>query len=46
MNHMSISKVVKLPTANDLPVENVNIDQNGHYDAWKSPNFHKWMVDG
>lgn len=33
MNHMSISKVVKLPTANDLPVENVNIDQNGHYDA-------------
>lgn len=42
-----------LPTAKDwadlikdIPVENVDIDQNGRYDAKKSPHFHEWMVNG
>lgn len=46
-------QINKLPTANDwadlikdIPVENVDIDQNGHYDAKKSPHFHEWMVNG
>ena len=46
-------QIHKLPTANDwadlikdIPVENVDIDQNGHYDTKKSPHFHEWMVNG
>lgn len=45
--------VQKLPTSldwaeviKDIPVENVDIDEDGHYDAEKSPNFHDWMVNG
>lgn len=42
-----------LPTAKDwadlikdIPVENVDIDQNSRYDAKKSPHFYEWMVNG
>lgn len=45
--------IKKLPTALDwanlvkqIPVENVDIDKQGHYDPKKSPNFHDWMVNG
>jgi len=45
--------IKKLPTALDwanlvkqIPVENVDIDENGHYDPKKSPDFHDWMVNG
>jgi hypothetical protein len=45
--------IKKLPTASDwanlikqTPVENVEIDANGHYDPKKSPDFHDWMVNG
>ena len=45
--------VQKLPTSldwaeviKDIPVENVDIDENGYYDAEKSSNFHDWMVNG
>ena len=30
----------------DIPVEKVEIDENGHYDPKKSPEFHDWMVNG
>lgn len=40
-------RIKKLPTALDwsdlvkqYPVENVDIDENGHYDPKKSPDFH------
>ncbi|AYM04095.1 AbrB/MazE/SpoVT family DNA-binding domain-containing protein [Levilactobacillus brevis] len=29
-----------------IPVENVDIDADGHYDSKKSPDFHDWMVNG
>lgn len=45
--------IKKLPTALDwaklvkeIPVEDVEIDDNGHYDPKKSPAFHDWMVNG
>ena len=45
--------IKKLPTSLDwanlvkqIPVENVDIDENGHYDPKKSPDFHDWMVNG
>lgn len=45
--------IKKLPTALDwadlvkqYPVEDVEIDENGHYDPKKSPDFHDWMVNG
>lgn len=45
--------IKKLPTALDwanlvkeIPVEDVEIDNNGHYDPKKSPDFHDWMVNG
>lgn len=46
-------RIKKLPSALDwadlikeIPVENVEIDENGHYDPKKSPDFHDWMVNG
>ena len=30
----------------DIPVEKVEIDETGHYDPKKSPEFHDWMVNG
>lgn len=43
----------KLPTElewqdliKDIPVETVDIDQNGHYDPKKAPDFHDWMING
>lgn len=46
-------RIKKLPTALDwanlvkqIPVEDVDIDENGHYDPKKSPEFHDWMVNG
>lgn len=46
-------RIKKLPSALDwadlikeIPVENVEIDENGHYDPKKSPDFHNWMVNG
>lgn len=45
--------IKKLPTAIDwkelveqIPVEDVEIDEDGHYDQKKSPDFHDWMVNG
>ncbi|MCC4399350.1 AbrB/MazE/SpoVT family DNA-binding domain-containing protein [Limosilactobacillus reuteri] len=45
--------IKKLPTALDwadlvkeIPVEDVKIDENGHYDPKKYPDFHDWMVNG
>ncbi|MDR0200246.1 MAG: AbrB/MazE/SpoVT family DNA-binding domain-containing protein [Streptococcaceae bacterium] len=44
--------VEKLPDALDwekilegIPFEQVDIDENGHYDPEKSPNFHEWMEE-
>lgn len=44
--------IKKLPTALDwanlvkqIPVENVEIDKEGHYNPKKSPEFHDWMVN-
>lgn len=49
-NKLTIQKV---PTAVDwadlveiLPVENVKMDKEGHYDPEKSPDFQDWMVNG
>lgn len=46
-------RIKKLPTALDwadlvkeIPVEDVEIDENGNYDPKKSPDFHDWMVNG
>lgn len=46
-------RIKKLPTALDwanlvkeIPVEDVEIDEKGHYDPKKSPDFHDWMVNG
>ena len=46
------SKVV-VPTALDwadlvkqIPVEKVEINEQGKYDPKKSPEFHDWMVNG
>ena len=46
-------RIKKMPTALDwanlvkeIPVEDVEIDENGHYDPKKSPDFHDWMVNG
>ncbi|WP_105957310.1 AbrB/MazE/SpoVT family DNA-binding domain-containing protein [Apilactobacillus quenuiae] len=30
---------------NQIPNEQVNIDNNGNYDAEESPNFDKWMKE-
>ena len=30
----------------DIPVEDVKIDQNGHYNPKESPDFYDWMVNG
>lgn len=45
--------IKKLPNALDwanlvkeIPVEDVEIDKNGHYDPKRSPDFHDWMVNG
>ena len=45
--------IKKLPTALDwanlvkqIPIEDVNIDENGYFDPKKSPDFHDWMVKG
>lgn len=45
--------IKKLPTAvdwaklvKDIPVEDIEIDNSGHYDSKKSPAFHDWMVNG
>lgn len=39
-----------LPTADEwrelfknVPVEDVDVDEHGHYDPEKSPQFHEWM---
>ena len=46
-------RIKKLPSALDwadlikeIPVENVEINENGHYNPKKSPDFHDWMVNG
>ena len=43
----------QLPTTDDwkqlintLPIEEVNIDSNGHYDPTQAPSFHDWMING
>ena len=42
----------KIPTADwaellkNFPVEDIEIDENGHYDPEKHPEFHDWMVNG
>lgn len=45
--------IKKLPTALDwanlvkqLPVEDIDINENGHYDSKKCTDFHDWMVNG
>lgn len=45
--------IKKLPTKldwdkviSDIPVEVVDIDENGHYNPEKSPDFHDWMANG
>ena len=45
--------IKKLPTLLDWdklikkrPVEDVEIDENGHYDSKKHPDFHDWIVNG
>ena len=45
--------IKKLPTLLDwdklikkIPVEDVEIDENGHYDSKKHPDFHDWIVNG
>lgn len=45
--------IKKLPTVVDwsklvkgIPVEDVEVDDNGHYNPKKSPDFHDWMVNG
>lgn len=45
-------RIKKLPTVLDwtnlvkeIPVEDVEIDENGHYNPKKSPDFHDWMVN-
>ncbi|MEE5988567.1 AbrB/MazE/SpoVT family DNA-binding domain-containing protein [Ligilactobacillus equi] len=45
--------IKKLPTVLDwtdlvrkIPVEKVELDENGHYDPKKAPDFHDWMVNG
>ena len=45
--------IKKLPTALDwadlvkqIPVEDVQLDSQGHYDPKTSPEFHDWMVNG
>lgn len=30
----------------NYPVEDIEIDENGHYDPEKHPEFHDWMVNG
>ncbi|KRM35889.1 MULTISPECIES: AbrB/MazE/SpoVT family DNA-binding domain-containing protein [Limosilactobacillus] len=46
-------RIKKLPTALDwadlvkqIPVENIEIDEHGHYDPKAHPDFHDWMVNG
>lgn len=46
-------RIKKLPTALDwadlvkqIPVENIEIDEHGHYDPKAYPDFHDWMVNG
>jgi AbrB family looped-hinge helix DNA binding protein len=41
-----------LPTADEwadlfknVPVEDVDVDEHGHYDPKKSPQFHEWMQE-
>jgi AbrB family looped-hinge helix DNA binding protein len=47
--------VIKAPSAQEwsdlldavnIPVEQVEMDEDGHYDPKKSPRFHDWMVNG
>ncbi|MEE6716465.1 AbrB/MazE/SpoVT family DNA-binding domain-containing protein [Schleiferilactobacillus harbinensis] len=49
-NHLVFSKV---PERSDwerllanIPNEDVDLDENGHYDPKKSPNFDEWMREG
>lgn len=50
---MSQKSKVVVPTTLDwadlvkkIPVEKVEIDEQGKYDPKKSPEFHDWMVNG
>lgn len=43
----------RLPTAIDwanvlkrIPIEDVKIDETGHYDPKLSPSFYDWMLNG
>lgn len=45
--------LTKLPERSDwekllanIPNEDVDLDEQGHYDPKKSPNFHQWMQEG
>lgn len=29
-----------------IPVETIELDEHGHYDQKKHPDFHDWMVKG
>ncbi|WP_102280765.1 AbrB family transcriptional regulator [[Lactobacillus] timonensis] len=29
-----------------IPVETIELDEHGHYDPKKHPDFHDWMVNG
>lgn len=46
-------RIKKLPSALDganlieeIPIENVGIDENDHHYPKKSPNLYYWMVNG
>lgn len=50
--HNNEVTIKKMPTVLDwknlidqLPSENVEFDENGHYDPKKAPHFHDWMVN-
>jgi hypothetical protein len=49
----SLNDFQKLPTASDwanlirnIQIEDVEVNENSHYDPKKSPNFYDWMVNG
>lgn len=30
----------------DIPVETIELDEHGHYDPEKHPEFHDWVING
>lgn len=41
-----LSDIDKLLAIVPIPDEDVDIDENGHYDPVKSPDFDQWMREG